>query len=264
MSLQAPSRFPARRQLLALPLLLALPRARANAAIRTLGVFSLLGDELKIVQPADPTDSRIQRSYAESLSMRDIGFDQAVLRGVREAMSARAPQARLQMFRATAPITFADQRALAEGATRAELPAWIVSTISQAKLSHLLIITRTRGDAAFPLRKSGDSTLGRGTVDGVGYYLDKATEIRNDDTGRNALGFLGAFVMLRLQLLDAGSGDVIGSQDVRVGQMFAGRRDAEAENVWNALDPTEKVEVLRKMIETNVARVLPAVLEGRR
>lgn len=252
-----------RRMVMALPLLACVPLARANTApIRTLGVFSLLGDELLIVQPADPTDTRIQRQSRESLSQRDIGFDQAALRGVREVLSARAPQARLQMFRANAPISFAEQRSVAEGAVKAELPAWIVGAIGQAKLSHVLIVTRTRGDAAFPTN-TGDK-IGRGTVDGVGFYIDKTTELKNLDTGGGALGFLGAFVMLRIQLVDAASGDIVGSQDVRVGQMFAGRRDAEADNVWNALDPAEKVEVLRTMIEKNVARVMPAVLDGKK
>lgn len=236
--------------------------ALAQRAVSNLGVFSLLGDELTVVQPAAPTDTRIQRQTTESLSKRDIGFDQAALRGVREVLATRAPQAKLQMFRATAPISFAEQRAVAEGATKAELPSWIVSTIDQARLSHLLIITRTRGDAAFPAA-SGES-IGRGTVDGIGFYLDKTTALKNIDTGGGALGFLGAFVMLRIQLMDASSGDIIGSQDVRVGQMHAGRRDAEAENVWNALDPAEKVEVLREMVQKNVARVMPAVLDGKK
>jgi hypothetical protein len=260
---EMPPKQPNRRSVMALPLLSIVPLAQANTApIRTLGVFSLLGDELLIVQPADPTDTRIQRQSRESLAQRDIGFDQAALRGVREVLSARAPQARLQMFRANAPISFAEQRTVAEGAAKAELPGWIVGAIGQAKLSHLLIVTRSRGDAAFPTT-SGES-IGRGTVDGIGFYIDKTTELKNLDTGGGALGFLGAFVMLRLQLMDATSGDIIGSQDVRVGQMYAGRRDAEAENVWNALDPTEKVEVLRTMIEKNVARVMPAVLDGKK
>ena len=44
--------------------------------------------------------------------------------------------------------------------------------------------------------------------------------------------------------------------------MFAGRKDIEAENIWNALDPQEKVEVLRNMVEQNVERVLLGVLGG--
>ncbi len=49
-------------------------------------------------------------------------------------------------------------------------------------------------------------------------------------------------------------------QDVRVGEIHAGRSDTEAANIWTALSPREKVDVLRRLVEQNVARVLPAVL----
>ena len=251
-----------RRHCLALPLGLfalgSLPALAAPVAIRSLGVFALLGESLQLVFAGDVTDSRLDRNLRESLPTKDVGFDQAALRAVRQVMEREQPLARLHMYRSTTPLQPAEQRALADGATRAELPAWIVDTIGSAKLSHLLLITRHRGDARFPVHEG--YSIGRGAVEGVGYYLDNSTEIKNMDTGRPALGFLGAFAMLRLQLVDAISGDIVGSQDVRVGQIFAGRNDTEVANIWNALDPREKVEVLRKLVEDNVARVLPAVL----
>lgn len=235
--------------------------AKAQPSIQTLGVFSVLGDGLQLVYPADATDTRLDRNLRESLPTKDIGFDQAALRAVRDTMSRVQPQARLQMFRSNTSMEPAAQRALAEGASKAELPAWIVGTIDSAKLSHLLLITRHRGDASFPVHEG--FTIGRGMVEGIGYYLDKSTEIKNMNTGRASLGFLGAFVMLRLQLLDAKTGELLGSQDVRVGQMHAGRNDKEVANIWDALDPREKVEVLRQLVQDNVGRVLPAVLAGR-
>ncbi len=254
-----------RRWVLAWPLAMAVAPWLVRAAaepIRSLGVFSLLGDEVSIVHPAAPTDTRLDRKLTESLVQRDIGFDQAALRGVRSVLSRQAPQARLQMFRATKPIPVPEQRVVADGAAKAELPAWIVETIGRAGLTHLLVVTRTRGEASFPLLNG--HSIGRGNVEGIGFYMDTITEVRNADTGVGGLGFLGAFVMLRIQLLDAVSGDLLGSQDVRVGQIHAGRRSAEAENVWNALDPVEKVEVLRSMVQSNVERVMPAVFDGKR
>ena len=212
--------------------------AKAQPSIQTLGVFSVLGDGLQLVYPADATDTRLDRNLRESLPTKDIGFDQAALRAVRDTMSRVQPQAKMQMFRSNTSMEPSAQRALAEGASKAELPAWIVSTIDSAKLSHLLLITRHRGDASFPVHEG--FTIGRGMVEGIGYYLDKSTEIKNMNTGRASLGFLGAFVMLRLQLLDAKTGELLGSQDVRVGQMHAGRNDKEVANIWDALDPREK------------------------
>jgi hypothetical protein len=260
-----PKPLSTRRWMLAWPLTMAFAPWHALGAaptVRSLGVFSLLGDEISIVHPATPTDTRLDRKQTESLVQRDVGFDQAAPRGARAVLSRHAPQARLQMFRATQPIPVAEQRAVAEGAAKAELPAWIVETIGRAGLTHLLVVTRTRGEASFPLRDG--HSIGRGSVEGIGFYLDTITEVKNADTGVGGLGFLGAFAMLRIQLLDAVSGDLLGSQDVRVGQIHAGRRAAEAENVWNALDPAEKVEVLRSMVQSNIERVMPAVFDGKR
>lgn len=251
-----------RRTLLALPLLTlaGLPAQAALVNIRKLGVFSLLGDGLQLVFAAPVTDTRLDRNLRESLPTREIGFDQAALRAVTAVMSARQPSAQLQMFRATTPLPLPDQRAVADGAARAELPAWVIEAINRNGLSHILLVTRHRGDARFPV--SDGFTVGRGMVEGIGYYLDNTTVMKNIDTGLPSSGFLGAFMMVRVQLMDVASGDIVGSETIRVGQIFAGRKDIEAENIWNALDPQEKVEVLRRMVQSNVERVLPAVLGG--
>lgn len=251
-----------RRALLALPLLAlaGLPAQAAPLNIRKLGVFSLLGDGLQLVFSAPVTDTRLDRNMRESLPTREIGFDQAALRAVTSVMGARHPSAELQMFRATTPMSLPDQRAVADGAARAELPAWVIEAINRNGLTHILLVTRNRGDARFPVTEG--FSVGRGTVEGIGYYLDNTTELKNTDTGLPSSGFLGAFMMVRVQLMDVRSGDIVGSETIRVGQIYAGRKDIEAENIWNALGPQEKVDVLRDMVQSNMARVLPAVLGG--
>ena len=229
-----------------------------------MGVFALLGESLQIAQAGDITDSRLDRTLRDSLPVKNIGFDQAALRAVRTVLGQKAPAAQMQMFLANTALSPADQRALADGATRAELPAWIVSAIQAGKLSHILLITRGRGDASFPLSNGFD--IGRGKVEGIGYYVDAATEVKNIANGNLSTGFLGAYVQLRLQLMDAQSGDIVGSQDVRVGRMHiansAGGAGNDGTNVWKALGPVQKVDLLRSMVETEVARVLPALLAG--
>ena len=45
------------------------------------------------------------------------------------------------------PMTLPEQRAVSEGAARAELPAWVIEAINKNGLTHILLITRNRGDA---------------------------------------------------------------------------------------------------------------------
>lgn len=252
-----------RRQMLAAALTAAaLHAARAQAPkaapLRNVGVFSLLGDGLQIAYALEATDTRIDRTQRETLQTQEIGLDQAALRAVREAFERLKPDAKLSLYRANTPIPPADQRALADGATRAELPAWIVAAINSAKLSHVLLVTRNRGDAAFPVQEG--FTVGSGTVEGIGFYLDKMTEMRNAQTGLTTRGFLGAYIQLRLQLMDTASGDITRTRDVRVGRIYQGRNDAEIANIWDTLSAREKVEVLREMVHGNVARVMPEML----
>ena len=240
------------------------PAAAAPAApapkLNTLGVFALLGDSLQIALPADATDSRLDRTLRDSVAVKDLGFDQAVLRAVSESVGRLQPAAKLKMYRSTTPMAPADQRALADGVARAELPAWIVSAIEADKLGHVLIVTRSRGEASFPVEAG--FTIGRGRVEGVGFYLDTSTGMKDRSSGDASIGFLGAYAQLRLQLMDTSSGDIVASQDVRVGQIHVGRYGAEVSNIWGALGPREKVEVLRTLVQDNVARVMPALLAG--
>jgi len=175
-------------------------------------------------------------------------------------MNARHPNAQLPMSRATPPVPLEDQRTVADGAARAELPAWVIEAINRNGLTHILLVTRNRGDARFPV--SDGFSVGRGTVEGIGYYLDNTTELKNTDTALPSTGFLGAFMMVRVQLMNVSTGDIVGSETIRVGRIYAGRKDIEAENIWNALGPVEKVEVLRDLVQSNMERVLPAVLGG--
>jgi hypothetical protein len=232
----------------------------APAPITALGVFALLGDTIQLAQPLEPSASRLDPMQRSTLTVKDLGLDQAALRAVREVMVRRQPAVRLEMFRSTTPLTPAQQREIADGAARAELPAWIVSAITSAKLSHLLLITRHRGEASFPVLEN--FTIGRGTVEGVGYYIDTLSEMKNVDTGLATRGFLGAYAQLRLQLMDAVSGDIVASRDVRIGQIYAGRNDAEIGNIWLTLDPVEKTEVLRQLVQDNVGRVLRTMVPG--
>lgn len=234
--------------------------APQRAAIERVGVFSLVGDAVDVTPPADATGTRVERKARESLVVSGSGFDQAALRGAAAAFAAQRPQAQLFTFRATQLLSTADQRALADGARRAELPGWMVAAIGPNRLTHLLVLTRARGDASFPAPE-GD-TIGRIGVEGVGFYLDNGTDVVNVQTDLSSRGFLGPHALVRLQLMDAVSGDLVAQEDLRDYRTITGRSDEDLASPWNALSPTEKVEVLREMLERGVQRVLTQMLEG--
>lgn len=238
--------------------------ARAQAAapqrpVRALGVFSLLSDVIDVsVNERPVTDTRIESTKREALPVSGVGFDAIVLREVSELARRLLPEARLSLYQPKVVISAAEQRAIAAGARRAELPAWIVQAIEAQGLSHLLLVTRARTDAALPTPDK--VTIGRGRVEGIGYYVDPMFEVRDENTGALANGALGAFVLLDLQLMEVASGDVVRSEVIRE-QLLIGAQESRAEvDPWSYLGATEKVELLRRLVTQGLRRQLPAVL----
>lgn len=248
-----------RRHFVGSPLLLAAGSGRAAPSrITSLGVYSLIGDEIDVTVADAPANSRLDGASRHTLEVRQIGFDNIVLRTVRDAVLRSQPDARVLLFRAPNPLPSAEQRAIVAGARKAELPAWIMQTAERDKLAQLLVIGRHRADAAFPVVEG--HTLGRAKLDGVGYHMDPIVLIRNADNGAVAEGLLGAFALFAMVMLDAMTGDVLADVTVHEQRGIAPREHAATNDPWNRLSPTERAETLRDMVELAARRGIAKVL----
>jgi hypothetical protein len=234
--------------------------AAAPEPLRTVGLFSLLGDTIQITLADAPTDTRLDRNQRETMDLKDLGLDQMALRAITAGMGRLQPQAKLQMFRSTEPIPLPEQRMIADGANRAELPDWIIQSINRHNLSHVMLVTRHRGAAL--MRTADGDGVGRGTVEGIGFYIDPIYETVNRLTNISSRGALGAYVDIRMQLMEVSSGRVLAQHHIRDGRIYGARTDEQSLQPWNVLEPREKVEVLRTLVEENVARVLPDLLRS--
>lgn len=235
--------------------------ADARSPVTAIGLFALMGDELEVMISSSAADTRLNRGERRVLNIKNSGFDQAALRATRQVLSSARPGAAVHMYQASAPLTVAEQRKLADDAAEGGLPRWIVQLIEQNKLSHVLLITRQRGEAM--LRTGDGQSLGQGMVEGMGFYLDNDLEIRARESGVVTRGFLGPYSYFRLTLLDTRTAEAL-SHDIRDGRVLGARNVDQSINPWDMLDAYEKTDMLREMIERNVGRVLPALLEGRK
>lgn len=251
------------QRLMAAVLLCAMCAAQAQTPatpIRALGVYSLLGDAVQVTVAQGPTDSRIDRAARDSYDVKGIDFDGIVLRAIREAVSRELPGASLQQYRATTPLSAAEQRDIAEGARGGVLPAWIVETINPQRLSHVLLVTRHRVDAK--LRTGDGDAIGRAKVEGLGFYLDGLYKVRNSTTGAVAQGALGPHVVILLTLMDTESAEVLRTQIIDRQWLVGPREYGAAIDPWSYLTPVEKINALRGALQVNAERVLPVFLKG--
>lgn len=243
----------ARRLALAALLAAAAPATWAQTAMKAVGVFSLLGDGVQVSVSTDaPKDTRIDRSDRYSFEAKGIGFDSIALRAFRDVLQKTQPKAQVELYKAPTPLSPEEQRAIGLGAASAELPAWIVQTIDAKRLSHIILVTRNRGEVN--VRTANGTSIGRGSAMGIGYYIDTLYETRNLDTGAMSAGALAPYVHVRMTLMDAQSGDVLRLYELREGVLVGDRQGKGSSDPWSFLTGEQKVSVLRNQAEISLER----------
>ena len=233
---------------------------QAQVTIESLGVSSFLGDSVQAVWPEDkPGASRLEARGNESLEFKGIGFDLIALRSSREVVQRVLPSAKVSLFQSPTALSLAEQRMLADGATRSELPACMVKTLEENKLTHLLLVTRHRG--IIDVRTGEGTGIGRGMVEGIGFYIDTLYRMQNSTTGAVSTGLLAPYMQIRLTLMDAMSGAIVNTYDVRQAFAYAPRDTKPAADPWNFMPSEEKVRTLRTMLEVGMTRGVQALLK---
>lgn len=234
--------------------------ARAQPTMQSVGVFTVLGDSVQVVWPEErPGFSHLDPRGKETVDFKGIGFDLIALRAAREVLQRAQPAAKVSLFQSPTALSPAEQRSLANGAARAELPAWMVKTLEDNKLTHLLLVTRHRGTVE---ARTGDNfDIGRGLVEGIGFYIDTLYTMRNTATGALSTGLLAPYVQIRLTLMDAMSGAILNTYDVREAFAYASRDVKIAADPWNFMPAEEKVHTLRNMVEVGMQRGVQALLK---
>lgn len=234
----------------------------AQPRIAAIGVFSFLGDGVEVTSADDsPRDTRIERTSRQVLDFKNIGFDLIALRVAREALGQQSPDAKVHLYRSPNLMSTEEQRSLAASAAKAELPGWMVKVIGDQKLTHLMLVTRNRGPMS---ARTGDGdTIGRGVVDGIGFYLDTLYTIKNPQTGALSTGLLAPYIVVKVQLMDAMSGDIVAGYDIRESFAYGAPDTQVRADPWTFMPAEEKVRVLRNMVEAGMKRAMPELLAKR-
>jgi hypothetical protein len=221
--------------------------AAAELAIRHLGIFSLLGDSVRVVA-----------REVQELLFKDVGMDDIAFRAARAAAEERFPQAQLSLYPAPAMLSVDEQRAIGAAAARGELPDWIVQAVREASLSHVLLITSYTGAMEFRTGKS--QVVGNNRVSGVGFFVSADGRTTNAKTGAVSAGYLAPFVQLRLTLVDAASRGVVNSASLSDGYVV-GPPVAEAPDPWRFLTRAQKALALQRLLKSNMERGMATVLQ---
>jgi hypothetical protein len=233
-----------------------------GAQSRHWAALSLVGDKIEIIGARPEIGSHISQNRRRWADDADSTLDRYVLQAVDRALRTQDRGATLSMLTLPgSPLYERPERAF-EGRQLA-LPGKAVDALIAARASHLLLITKVRGEAKVPLY---DTTVGVGSVSGIGFYIDPDLRLimRSDGAtaGHAADGVLAPFVYVKVSLIDVQSGEVVREELVREMRSYATASNPKASNTWDVLSAEEKVDVLRKMIDEFIGAATAKLLRA--
>ncbi|HZF80070.1 MAG TPA: hypothetical protein VEZ89_09780 [Rubrivivax sp.] len=255
-----------RRALLALPALALSLNARpayaqargARAPLQFWGLFSMLGDTLDVTSSDAPVASRVDRTSRQVLEVKGVGFDRVVAQAVKQELLQKRPNVELKMFGTSAALGAPDQRLIADGATNGALPGWIIDTIKQQQLSHVILVTRDRAMGSAETARR--DTIGRYELEGVGLHMDMDYSVLNVQTDRLTVGALIPHVIVRLTLFDVENARVQRTALINEQWLVAPDEGKGHEGPWAALSHEAKLKALHDGLRVGLRKAVPDLL----
>jgi hypothetical protein len=250
---------PNRRRALALATAAAaLWPALAHADAHRYAVLSLLADKFDVVNARPEVGSHLERNRRQTFEDPGGAFDRYAAGAVERALMSADSSTKVTLLSLPTTSRLYDQPdRIFDGKTIA-LPGTVVDALIAAKANRLVLITKHRGETRVPLV---DGATGTGAVRGLGFYVDTDLHITRRDTGESSFGVLAPFVYLRLSLVDVESGEIVRERLVRAMATYFPAGKPGVVHPWDALNAEQKVDALRRLLERELERAVPTLLQ---
>ncbi|HEY2629174.1 MAG TPA: hypothetical protein VGI57_08595 [Usitatibacter sp.] len=215
------------------------------AAQRTYAIVSLVGDQIEIGQHVPGVGSSVDQNRKSRLPIANGAIDKAFLGAADRAIEKTQAGSRSVMLLATDPALYqAQERMIEENASVDVLFERLRPLLAQANATHLVLFTKLRHEARFPL---GNYEVGSGTIEGTGFYVDRILMTRVGGTSNDtARGFLAPYAYFQVTLVDLSASTIVKSRTVLGRANYSAAR-GESGEAWDALTDAEKVNVLMRI-----------------
>lgn len=220
-------------------------------------VLSLIGAQLNVVVFEPSTGSNIQRNAKQAVPIPDRLFDGAALQAIQDGIKKLQPQSGISLYANSDSTLVKSAEDLLPGG-KLDLPKIFLEGFMQDHATHLVLVTRRRGEANLKLL---NGEVGEGRLEGVGYYVDPYMKLVNSKSGNSAIGLMAAYTYLRVTLIDLKSREQVASKNVELSYSFsAADRAVAGGHVWDSISAQRKIEVINEMIATSIEDTLPKVI----
>lgn len=239
-----------------LSLVLLAAGANAAHAQERWAALSLLGDRMSLVYARMQTGTNTNPNLVHPVPMKDNVLDKLALKSVAESQVAGLPEVVLLGLRDPKMYEAQDRLFAAEG--QALLDS-LRKPLAGSKVTHLLLIAKARGNARFSV---GTAHIGIGSVEGLGFYVDRSTKVERTETGMVDVGYIAPFAYYRLMLFDLGANKIVAEENVRASTMYPVASTGESDP-WNVITAEQKIDDLEKLMNQNTGAALTRLLAAR-
>ena len=230
-------------------------------------VLSLIGDRLDIVIRQLQTGARVDRNGHQPLPITDPIFDDAAVRAAGNAVRQAIPKAEIAALNTRSQVLFDKQATLFDvsGDTMA-IPDAIKDALREQGATKFVLVGKHRGDASFKFASGVFD--GAGKLEGLGFYLDGtwktyAVDPKTGARSQAGKGFIAPFAFMEVTLVDILSYRVLGKKKVAAYYMAgSGRAEQDIGEPWSALTSADKVRLVNKLVEREVAAAVQGLVAG--
>lgn len=235
------------------------PAIHAEPAARSYAVMSLVGDAISVHAIRPEVGSRTDADSRHVLPIADPVFDVAALKAANSAILAAQPRAKVVLMSTQDAGLYKAQNAMfVEAYANKDNRDYLISLLKDRGVSHLVLITKLRANAKFTVR---GGFAGSGSMEGLGFYIDDVTQLRNTQTSESATGMLTPFAHVKLRLLDATTLALVGEEDaVESTIIIRPSASPNAMDMWTKLTSATKIDYLDGLLGEAMKTAIPALL----
>jgi hypothetical protein len=226
--------------------------------VRRIAAISLLGDKMTVVQQQERTGTHINRNTAETLDLPAGVIDVTSLSGIGEAVAKADPKSAFVPLKLPSATMFGDPDKLFAN-SKFLVPAQLDAILKQVKASHLLVVTPFRAPANIKGWREG---IGSGSLEGVGFYMDRDLPITWAESNQRQIGYIAPYTYFKVWLVNLAGMDVAAQKSVAQSFMTNSDRKEGANDPWQAYSDKDKLLMVTDMLKKALVDSVPAMIQN--
>jgi hypothetical protein len=229
---------------------------------RSYAVLSLIGDKLEVVTAVPTIGSNRDTNQRKEVALNDPAFDIQALKSADEAIAKFDPQAKVTLMRSNGNRLFdLQEKILVADKDGKELLGEVLALAKNSQVKQVILIAKHRAEANL---KMNDGHIGRGLLKGLGLYVDNYYEMVIRGEAEIGVGFLAPYCYIKAFLIDAETGAVLRSESYGEGTVRSVLLAKDSLDPMDALTPKQKFEMLEKMVQQNVSKLVATLLAAQK